>query len=251
MKTQTSLHIPGKTKPYVMAHRGNQVACPENTLASFRRAITDGADILETDLHLSADQVFVCIHDATVDRTTDGSGAVAEMTLKELKQLSASCGRTEFTEERIPTLLEVAGLLPENVALALELKTDRFLEPEVCFRLAKELEAAGVRGRTVILSFSRDRLRAVQQAAPDLPAGFITLDEKWPLKEFELMGPAWNLLLKNPLYGLIAHFRGQLVAPLDPASTARYGWYRLLNIDAVLADDPAAALAALGRKSRR
>ncbi len=78
MKNTRSLHIPGKTKPYIMAHRGNRTACPENTLAAFRRAITDGADILETDLHLSADQVFVCIHDPTVDRTTDGSGAVAK-----------------------------------------------------------------------------------------------------------------------------------------------------------------------------
>ena len=63
-----------KVKPYVMAHRGNRVACPENTLASFRRALADGADLLETDLHLSSDGRLVCIHDATVDRTTNGKG---------------------------------------------------------------------------------------------------------------------------------------------------------------------------------
>ncbi len=233
-----------------MAHRGNQVACPENTLAAFRHAIADGADILETDLHLSADQVFMCIHDDTVDRTTDGSGAVAELTLKELKQLSASCGREEFAEERVPTLAEVAELLPEDIALALELKTDRFLEPEVCLRLAEELGTAGVRNRTVFLSFSTRRLKAIQHAAPDLPTGFITMDEKWPLNDFDLMGPAWNLLLRNPLYVIIAHLRGQLVAPLDPASTDRYNWYRLLKVDAVLADDPSAARIALGRKPR-
>lgn len=248
MKNTRLLHIPGKTKPYIMAHRGNRTACPENTLAAFRRAITDGADILETDLHLSADQVFVCIHDPTVDRTTDGSGAVAEMTLQQLKQLSASCGREEYAAQRIPTLAEVASLLPQDVALALELKTDRFLEPQVCRRLAAELGAAGVRERTVVLSFSTARLRAFQQATPDIPAGFITLDQKWPQKDFDLLGPAWNLLLKNPLYVFIAHRRGQLVAPLDPASTTRYNWYRWLKVDAVLADDPAAAARALRRK---
>lgn len=72
------LSLPDRSKPYVMAHRGNRVLCPENTLASFQQAFKEGADILETDLHLSADDVFMCIHDATVDRTTNGSGAVAE-----------------------------------------------------------------------------------------------------------------------------------------------------------------------------
>ena len=54
-----------------MAHRGNRVACPENTLASFRRALEDGADILETDLYVSADGTFVCIHDGDA-REDDG-----------------------------------------------------------------------------------------------------------------------------------------------------------------------------------
>ena len=71
------LTLPGRRKPYVMAHRGNRVACPENTLAAFRRALADGADILETDLHVAADGQFVCIHDGTLDRTTNGRGLVA------------------------------------------------------------------------------------------------------------------------------------------------------------------------------
>ena len=125
-----SLTLPGREKPYVMAHRGNRVACPENTLASFRRALEDGADILETDLHLSSDGIFVCIHDGTLDRTTDGRGPVEARTLPELKALSASCGRPEFAGERIPTLAEVAALLPPDRGLALELKSDRFPRPE-------------------------------------------------------------------------------------------------------------------------
>ena len=91
-----TLAIPGKPKPYLLAHRGNRVRCPENTLAAFRQALADGADALETDLHLTADGVFVCIHDALVDRTTDGRGPVAGMTLAELRTLSASYGRPEF-----------------------------------------------------------------------------------------------------------------------------------------------------------
>jgi len=230
-----------------MAHRGNRVACPENTLAAFRRALAEGADILETDLHLTADGVFVCIHDATVDRTTDGTGPVAGKTLEQIKALSASYGRPDFAEERVPTLAELAAILPADVALGLELKTDRFLAPEVCRALTEELGRTGVRGRTVILSFSLARLQTVRTVAPDLPIGWITLSRAWPLPDVDLLGPLWPLLLANPFYVMLAHTRGQLVAPLDPTPDRRLWLYRLLGCDAILSDDPGATRRALGR----
>lgn len=248
--TTIPLHaLSGKCKPYVMAHRGNRVACPENTLAAFRRALADGADILETDLHLTADGHFVCIHDATVDRTTDGHGNVADMTLVELKKLSASCGHSEFQAERIPTLAEVAEILPPEVALALELKTDRFLEADVCHALVAELERTGVRGRTAMLSFSLPRLRTVRGVAPDIPVGWITLGRLWPLPEVQLMGPFWPTLLLNPLFVWIAHRYGQLICPLDPTPDSRLGLYRTLGCDAVLTDNPAVTCRSLGRRT--
>jgi glycerophosphoryl diester phosphodiesterase len=234
-----------------MAHRGNRVACPENTLASFRRALEDGADILETDLHLSADGVFVCIHDATVDRTTDGKGPVEARTLAELKALSASCGRPGFSGERIPALAEVAELLPPDRGLALELKSDRFLDPDVGRRLGEELAALGVLGRSFVMSFSRARLDATRLGAPGLPSGWITLNEPRPARGVELLGPYWPLLLANPLYVALAHWRGQAVAPLDPAPGSRLWLYRLLGCDAVLTDDPATTIRQLGRGLRR
>lgn len=243
-----TLALPNRPKPYVMAHRGNRVACPENTLAAFRRAFAEGADVLETDLHLTRDGVFVCIHDATVDRTTDGRGAVAEMTLGELKRLSASYGRPAFASERVPTLAEAAALLPPDRALALELKTDRFLEPAVCRQLAEELGALGIRARTVVLSFKAERVRAVHAAAPDIPTGHITASDPLPLSDAALFGPFWPLLLINPFYCLLAHARGRLVCPLDATPDARLWLYRLLGCDAVLTDDPAATLKALGRQ---
>ena len=242
-----TLVIPGKPKPYLLAHRGNRVRCPENTLAAFRQALADGADALETDLHLTSDGVFVCIHDATVDRTTDGCGPVAHMTLTELRSLSASYGRPEFQAERVPTLAEFVAILPVDVALALELKTDRFLEAEVAQRLVDELTAAGVHNRTVVLSFSLARLQVVQRVAPDLPIGWITLSRAWPIPGVHLLGPLWPLLVLNPLYPWLAHRRGQLVAPLDPTPDRRLWLYKLLGCDVVLSDDPASTRAALGR----
>ena len=243
----SQLALPGRTKPYLMAHRGNRVACPENTIAAFRRALEEGVDILETDLHVTADGVFVCIHDATVDRTTDGSGEVAGMTLGEIKALSAAYGRAEFTAERVPTLAELAALLPADVALALELKSDRFLEPQVCRDLVGELDRTGIHAQTVMLSFSMARIQAVRAIAPDISIGWITLSRPWPCRGVQVLCPLWPLLLLNPLYVRVAHARGQLVCPLDPLPDRRLWLYRWLGCDAVLSDDPGATARALKR----
>ena len=243
------LSLPERTKPYVMAHRGNRVLCPENTLASFSQAFLEGADILETDLHLSADGFFMCIHDATVDRTTNGSGAVAEKTLAELKGLSASYGFQGYEHERIPTLAETAATLPAGVGLALELKTDRFLEPEVCNQLVAELRVAGIIARTIILSFSLPRLQAVQSVEPAIPMGWITMAELRPHPEPEVLGPFWPAVFLNPFFVRRAHKRQQLVCPLDPTPDGRLWYYKWLGCDAIVTDNPGATLRAMQRIS--
>jgi glycerophosphoryl diester phosphodiesterase len=232
-----------------MAHRGNRVLCPENTLASFVKAFEEGTDILETDLHLSADGVFMCIHDATVDRTTDGSGAVAEKTLAELKSLSASYRFNGFKRERIPTLAETTSILPAGVGLALELKTDRFLEPEVCTRLVAELRDAGVLSRTIVLSFSLPRLQTVQAVEPAIPMGWITMAKLSPHADPEVLGPFWPAVFLNPFYVRRAHQRGQLVCPLDPTPDSRLWYYKWLGCDAIVTDNPGATLQAMRRIS--
>lgn len=245
-----TLSIPGKLRPYLMAHRGNRALCPENTLASFRQAFADGCDILETDLHLSADGEFICIHDSTLDRTTEGTGPVTEKTLRELKSISAGKGFPQFRQETIPTLAELLEVLPVDTSLALELKTDRFLTAEVGRRLGEQLKAAGVFERTIIISFSAERLRAVQQVAPDLPAGLISLRDPCPARGFQLTGPLWPLTFVNPFYSLIAHARKQMTCPLDPTPDRRLWWYALLGFDAVLSDNPAKTLPLLARYRR-
>lgn len=246
-----ALELPGRQKPYLMAHRGNRVLCPENTLAAFHKALDEGADILETDLHLSADGVLVCIHDAAVDRTTDGTGAVSEKTLTELKNLSASYGRPEFASERIPTLDEMTGLLPSDVALALELKTDRFLEPAVARQLVNQLKQAGVFDRTVVISFHLDYVKAVQREAPDLPIGKISMGNPYPIRGVQLNGSFWPALLLNPFYALMARRNGQVTCPLDPTPDSRLDWYRWMGFDAVLSDDPGKTLAKMRKMGWR
>jgi glycerophosphoryl diester phosphodiesterase len=245
IEADNRFNLPGKTKPYIMAHRGNRAICPENTMASFKQALEDGADILETDIHLTADGVFVCIHDDTVDRTTNGTGKVSEMTLEELKMLSAGYGFEGFEHERVPTLTEVAESLPEDAALALELKIDDFIEDEqVCRGLVAELDRAGVRERTVLISFNLERTLAVHRVASDMTMGFITLSKLRPREDANFMGPFWPIMFINPFYTRKAHRYNQWVCPLDTAAEKRMWYYRLMKCDVVMSDDPAALFAA-------
>ena len=91
--------------PWIIAHRGASGHAPENTLAAFERAVALGAQFIETDLHLTRDARFVAIHDKTLERTTNGKGAVRDFTLAELRELDAGMGfPRKFMGQGIPTL---------------------------------------------------------------------------------------------------------------------------------------------------
>jgi glycerophosphoryl diester phosphodiesterase len=145
----------------IYAHRGASTEFPENTLRAFFRAISLGADGIELDVHLSADGVPVVIHDETVNRTTDGSGEVAALTVAELQALDA--GRSQ----PIPTLREVLDVVAGKLHVDIEIKAgaagDAVLE--LASRYA-DLEFA-------ISSFNHDALRHVRRANAEV--------EVWPL----------------------------------------------------------------------
>jgi len=107
----------------ICAHRGASDTHPENTLAAFREAIRLGAHMIEFDVALTRDGQLALMHDATVDRTTDGSGRVSDLTLAELKALDAGSWKGQpFMDERIPTLDEALSVMPENIWLNVHLK---------------------------------------------------------------------------------------------------------------------------------
>jgi glycerophosphoryl diester phosphodiesterase len=105
----------------ILGHRGARAQAPENTLPSFERAMTLGADGVELDVFLSKDKVPVVIHDETLDRTTDGHGEVGDYTLAELKQFNAAKGWPQ-RGVTLPTLREVLEQLPEGSTINIELK---------------------------------------------------------------------------------------------------------------------------------
>jgi glycerophosphoryl diester phosphodiesterase len=111
-------------QPELTAHRGNSGLAPENTLAAFGKALETAAQWIELDAHRSADGEVVVMHDATVGRTTNGHGAIAELTLAELKKLDAgSWFGPEFVGEPVPTLAEVVALVGSRIRLNVEVKS--------------------------------------------------------------------------------------------------------------------------------
>jgi glycerophosphoryl diester phosphodiesterase len=107
----------------LMAHRGASGIAPENTLAAFRRCLEYLPDWIELDVHATSDGEIVVMHDATVDRTTDGTGSIGELTLAQIKALDAGSWKgAEFAGEPVPTLAEVAELVGEAARLNVEIK---------------------------------------------------------------------------------------------------------------------------------
>lgn len=151
--------------PLVIAHRGASGSAPENTLAAFRRAAELGADMIELDVQLTRDGEVVVIHDATLERTTNGSGPVRERTLAELRRLDAGGWfATGFRGERVPTLREVLAAVPLAVNVELKPCGDDGLEA----RALSVVESAGALGRVVFSSFedsALERLRVCSATA--------------------------------------------------------------------------------------
>ncbi len=107
----------------VCAHRGASDTHPENTLTAFREAIMLGAQMIEFDVALTKDRRLVLLHDATLDRTTDGSGPVSKITFDDVRKLDAGSWKDKkFKDERIPTLTEALALMPDNIWLNVHLK---------------------------------------------------------------------------------------------------------------------------------
>lgn len=234
-----------RTRPLVIAHRGVPGTQPENSLAAFALALEQGADVLETDLHITQDGEIVLFHDHSLGRMTDGSGPLFATTLRDLKQLRLRGPQGVWTGERVPTLVELLGMTQGAVPLLLELKDVRFFQPRHAEKLVRVLTEHGMLAKTAIISFNAALVAAVRRVAPTIPTGVVTLTHLFPPRHGELVGPVWPLLYANPLFVWMAHRRGQLVAPLDTTPERRMGYYLRLGVDAVLADNPAAALAAM------
>lgn len=160
-----------QSKDYILvaAHRGSSAKYPENTMLAFEKAIEEGADQIETDIRISKDGEIVLIHDATVDRTTNGHGLVRELTLKELKALDAGAIKgAAFKGAQIPTLRELMELVKDHPSITLDLELKEYpIDPrkedatiredisyELCDRVLQMIDEYGFADRVIINTFS-------------------------------------------------------------------------------------------------
>ena len=153
-----------------IGHRGARAYAPENTLASFKKALEIGVDAVELDVRRTKDNELVVIHDADVKRRTNGEGLVSELTLKEIKNLSSE-------GEKIPTLEETLTFLDKKVKVFVELKEAGVEEQVLSILHAKSLWKS-----VVIISFLEDALKKVRELDKDIETGLIYAKHKNPIK---------------------------------------------------------------------
>lgn len=157
--------------PLVTSHAACKGHAAENTLAGVRRALALGADAIEIDVHLTADGVPILMHDDTVDRTTDGTGAVSEMPLVTIRQLDAGARQfvPQFQGEKVPTLAEIVRMTKGRALLQIEIK-----QPGVSEQVSQVVRDAGAIADCETHSFYPQLVRDMRSAEPRMAAVLIS-----------------------------------------------------------------------------
>ena len=153
------------------AHRGGSLLSPENSLLAFKNALALGADFIEFDVHLSRDGEVMVIHDATLDRTTTGSGPVRDRTLAELKTVRLKDRSSAVTQEPMPTLDEVTAVAAQaGRRMLLEIKVDpaKARYPGIEEKVMAILDRHGMVASTVVMSFEAPTWRRIRELRPDV-----------------------------------------------------------------------------------
>lgn len=194
----------------IVSHRGAAGLAPENTLASIRAALQYDVPLIEVDVRRTADGHLVLIHDATVDRTTNGNGRAREFTLSELRRLDAgSWFSPDFADERIPTLEEALRLVqPTDATLVIEGK-DPERYPGIATQLIETIRQLDAAADVMIVSFDHEWLQRVQALAPTIPLGAISL---WatgvPAFETAAVATSWPSAVLTPWLARRIHTHG-------------------------------------------
>ncbi|MCC7564702.1 MAG: glycerophosphodiester phosphodiesterase [Methanomicrobiaceae archaeon] len=216
----------------IIGHRGARALEPENTLRAVRRGM-ECADFVEVDVRRSKDGIPMVIHDATLERTTNGSGLVADHTIEELKDLDAGAGET------IPMLYEVLDLVEGKSGLFVEVKEAGY-EEDVC----SLLEDSGVLAYFVV-SFQRESIRRVKELLPDAKTGLIfSRIDRDPVRtalsiRADALLPRWDRTTEDLVYR--AHRDRLLVFSWTLNTREEYGRAAAIGIDGFASDDPCAA----------
>jgi glycerophosphoryl diester phosphodiesterase len=213
-----------------VGHRGARALEPENTLRSFRRAVELGVDAVEFDVRKTKDGEVVVIHDDKVDRTTDGTGLVKDLTLEEIKQLKTEKG------ERIPTLGEALDYLKGKVKVLIELK-EVGLEEQVLELVLKREMVDDV----IVISFLEEALAKVRELDEGVATGLLYARFKKSVEAALELKVEYLL----PLYRFThsadvrkAHAAGLKVIVWTINTPQEATTYKQKNVDGIATDNP-------------
>ena len=163
------------TKTQITAHRGYSAIAPENTISAFEEAVKIGADYIELDVQLTADEQLVVFHDKTIDRTTDGTGELSNMTYEELQEFSAGKWFSkdgEFDEQKISLLADVLEDVGNDILLNIEIKNHGDVK-KTAEKTAEVIEEYGIERSCYVTSFSYTALKAIKKINPKIKTGLI------------------------------------------------------------------------------
>ncbi|WP_238590775.1 glycerophosphodiester phosphodiesterase [Paenibacillus beijingensis] len=206
-------------RPLIIGHRGAAGEAPENTMASFLLAVEQGCDMIELDVHLTADGKLAVIHDETLDRTTDRKGIIRGKTYAEISEADAGSWFAErFRGERVPLLEEVYEAVPQHVQINVEVKNGYggAIEPVMDAFLGDGDRLQ----RTVVSSFDHKLLARMNRSRTDLKIGLL-----YAGRLIDHAGYAG--IMGCPVYSLHPHFHSidaEDVARAKDAGIAIYPW---------------------------
>ncbi|HSF07105.1 MAG TPA: glycerophosphodiester phosphodiesterase family protein [Methylomirabilota bacterium] len=248
--------------PRVAAHRGGALLWVENSLGAYRKALELGVDYVETDVHLTADGDLVVVHDATLDRTTSGTGTVREARRDELSRLRLRARDGSLTDEPLPTLGALLDVVrPSRAELLLEIKVDergrRY--PGIEEKVLALLRERALSARTLIMAFEPDTLRRVRELDPAVRTvllinrGRVQHERVWPAaavtRAVELGAAAvgFNHRLVDADVTAAARRAGLVLAAWTVNEEADLSRVIALGVDVVISDRPDLALRLTGR----
>jgi glycerophosphoryl diester phosphodiesterase len=257
----------GPPRPWVIAHQGGDGLWPGDTLFAFEQAVDSGVDVLEMDLHQTADGVLVLMHDSTVDRTTDGSGEIKGLAFSEIKELDAGYdwsadGGSTFPFRgmgiTVPSLEEVFQSFP-GAHMNIEIKQ---VEPSIGAAFCSLIRQFNMQNRVLVASFHTAAMQDFRQACPEVATSGTRseLTVQYALTTLFLgstltpdyeavQAPEYSSGLKvlSPRFVNTAHQRGLEVHPWTINETSDIQRFLEMGVDGIITDRPDRMLELLGR----
>ncbi len=250
----SELLAPGRAEPLLIAHRGLSARFPENTMAAFRAAADAGAEMLELDVGLSSDGQVVVLHDATLDRTTDGRGELSGQPWSALAALDAGAWfDPAFAGERLPLLSQVLDELGGRIAINVEIKPEAVhsaLAGGIEEQVVAMVRQRGLQPRVTVSSFEPGAVARVHRLDPSIRTAVLyhTELELDPVALVTLFGADGLHCNRHHVTAAAVgalHERGLYVGVYTANEAGELRRLRDLGVDAIFTDDVTAAREAL------